>query len=521
MLLDRKYIFVLIIIFSIIVNCFSDNSGRTGGNYLKINFDPKNIATGNSEITILDAGAFSVLNNPACIGLNGRNNFGFAYSKWFESTDLGYAGLDFAISKKYALGIGANYISDGIDGIDVYGTPTTYISANYTLLTLGNALSISDNFRIGINVKLGSEIIANYSNQYYMFDTGILYNLIPSKLYLGGEVKNIGGKIGLYEQKYNLPLYWKIGTGYDEKLYTIMIEAGNYNDSGFLMNAGLQLNIKDVLFLRLGYKYQFGDKNLSESMSTYTTGFGIKIKDISLDYALLPHPYLGMTHRLGMNFSFGRNVFKDKVQEIKKEIISDKKPDKNELIIKYTKEATDYFNAGKYDAAIKMWEKVLEIEPENNEAKIGIKKAKAILENKPLNQSLNIAVISFTPQEPVSPGEASFVTEFFRGYLVQSKTFRIVEKQNMDKILAEQGFQQTGCTTQECVIQMGKILNVKMMITGQFGKLISRYILTINLIDIETGEIIYSDKGDCESDRDIDVMVQELVNRLVDKWGKK
>jgi len=129
-------------------------------------------------------------------------------------------------------------------------------------------------------------------------------------------------------------------------------------------------------------------------------------------------------------------------------------------------------------------------------------------------ERINIAVSDFTPQPPISSAESSFVAEFFRGDLTQYKVFAVIDRSNMDKILAEQGFQQTGCTTAECAIQMGKLLNVQKIVNGKVGKLVNRYIITISIIDVESGEIEYSDKDSCYKPEDLEDTVSKLVRRL-------
>ncbi|MEK7766930.1 MAG: CsgG/HfaB family protein, partial [bacterium] len=61
----------------------------------------------------------------------------------------------------------------------------------------------------------------------------------------------------------------------------------------------------------------------------------------------------------------------------------------------------------------------------------------------------NVAVSDFQA-DGVSSSDASVIANLLRGELVKSGMFNVVEKKNMDKVLAEQAFQQTGCTTQEC-----------------------------------------------------------------------
>ena len=124
-----------------------------------------------------------------------------------------------------------------------------------------------------------------------------------------------------------------------------------------------------------------------------------------------------------------------------------------------------------------------------------------------------LAVLDFKPSG-VSASEATFVTDFFRNALVSAKTFRLIDKSNMDKILSEQGFQQTGCTTQECAVQMGKLLNVKAMISGNFGLLFGEYVITINLVDVETGEITYSDSGRCKDPTQLESVTMQMAARL-------
>jgi len=73
--------------------------------------------------------------------------------------------------------------------------------------------------------------------------------------------------------------------------------------------------------------------------------------------------------------------------------------------------------------------------------------------------------------------------------------FQIIERENIDKIIAEQKFQATGITDIETAVRIGKLANVDAMIFGsitQYGRTIyPRAKLTVNLriVDIETGTI--------------------------------
>ena len=90
----------------------------------------------------------------------------------------------------------------------------------------------------------------------------------------------------------------------------------------------------------------------------------------------------------------------------------------------------------------------------------------------------------------VDVGEAAAITNRLRLSLNQTGVFRLIERANMDQILDEVGFQLTGaCDTDECIVQVGKILGARKMVAGSVSKVGNMYTLQIRLIDIETSEI--------------------------------
>ncbi|MCB4790949.1 MAG: PorV/PorQ family protein [Elusimicrobia bacterium] len=112
--------------------------------------------------------------------------------------------------------------------------------------------------------------------------------------------------------------------------------------------------------------------------------------------------------------------------------------------------------------------------------------------------SLNIAILDFQAMPPVSLAVSTSVTESFRYLLSETKLYTLVDRNSMEKILTEQGFQQTGSTTTERAVQIGKLLNVSKIISGSFGKLGQDYLLALNIINVQTGEIIYSEQVACK-----------------------
>jgi hypothetical protein len=110
---------------------------------------------------------------------------------------------------------------------------------------------------------------------------------------------------------------------------------------------------------------------------------------------------------------------------------------------------------------------------------------------------MNIAVIDLDPTG-ISNNESQFLSDRLRTELFETGVFQVVEREKMNAILNEQGFQQTGCTSVECAIEIGQLLNVGVMIAGSIGKIEDIYSLSIRMIDVETGAILRTATRDYE-----------------------
>ena len=89
----------------------------------------------------------------------------------------------------------------------------------------------------------------------------------------------------------------------------------------------------------------------------------------------------------------------------------------------------------------------------------------------------------------ISDLEAATLPDRLRSEMVTVGAFVVVERGQMEMLLEEQGFQQTGCTSAECAVEVGKLLGVQKMITGSIGKLGQLYTVDARMVDVQTGEI--------------------------------
>jgi TolB-like protein len=93
-----------------------------------------------------------------------------------------------------------------------------------------------------------------------------------------------------------------------------------------------------------------------------------------------------------------------------------------------------------------------------------------------------------------SKTEASAMTDRLREELLRTGKFALVDRAQIDTILKEQAFQQTGCTSAECAVQVGKLLGARKLVTGRVTKIDDEHwLLSAQIIDVETGETLRSE----------------------------
>lgn len=103
----------------------------------------------------------------------------------------------------------------------------------------------------------------------------------------------------------------------------------------------------------------------------------------------------------------------------------------------------------------------------------------------------------------ISETEAKFLTERLAIELQRTDSFEVLERDKMDEILREQGFQQTGaCDETACLVEVGRLLPVQKMIGGSAGKVGNIFSAQIRLIDLRTGKVERSATRDYKGELD-------------------
>ena len=126
---------------------------------------------------------------------------------------------------------------------------------------------------------------------------------------------------------------------------------------------------------------------------------------------------------------------------------------------------------------------------------------------------LNVAVIDLDAIS-MSIAEAVTLTNRLRVELFRTGRFVVLERAKMQEILEEQGFQETGCTTSDCLVEVGQLLNMQQMISGSVSKFGNVYTIELRIFDVATGVIVGAAVEDITGSLS-DVLTQGIRNAVV------
>ncbi|HEX2956361.1 MAG TPA: CsgG/HfaB family protein [Chitinispirillaceae bacterium] len=115
----------------------------------------------------------------------------------------------------------------------------------------------------------------------------------------------------------------------------------------------------------------------------------------------------------------------------------------------------------------------------------------------------------------VKESDAAVISEQLRAELMKSRKIQLVERSQMQEILKEQGFQQSGCTSDACAVEIGQLIGVKNIIVGSVGAAGSYTVLSIRVIDVRTGSIIVNES--VRTKGGIDKVLEKGIEEASDK----
>ena len=106
-----------------------------------------------------------------------------------------------------------------------------------------------------------------------------------------------------------------------------------------------------------------------------------------------------------------------------------------------------------------------------------------------MGQAIPVAVLDFDGVG-ISKSEAVALSNRLRNELFKLGAFEVVDRGMMETIMAEQDFQTTGCTSNDCLVEVGRLIGAQQMIGGSVSKVGDTYSVSCRIVDVETGKLL-------------------------------
>jgi hypothetical protein len=186
-------------------------------------------------------------------------------------------------------------------GYDASGGKISDYGATDTVMTAGYGRSVGRRLKLGAAVKQARQSIAGYSGGAVAADAGLLYPMASWPLTLALGARNMGGKASFLQEKTALPRL--LDAGASARLFSgaLVLAVEGHNGSGeTFWNGGLEFWAHNLLAFRAGLDTR------RDAGGGAGFGFGVRLKRVRVDYALLPQgEAFGSSHRLSLAFRFG------------------------------------------------------------------------------------------------------------------------------------------------------------------------------------------------------------------------
>jgi hypothetical protein len=300
---------IFILVFSTTVHAQLTRSitkvGTTAAQFLKIGAGARAIGLGGAFVAVAND-ITAVYWNPAGLAtIPGNGEATFNHTEWLAETAFDFAAVSLNAGNFGTVGLSVTSFRVPEDLVRTHlfpeGTGERF-DASSIALAVSYARMLTDRFAIGFTGKFIQEQVWNETAQGVAIDFGTHYVTPFNDLRIGAAITNFGTKmqlegrdlyfnedplsaVGTVDQvpalyrlgKYDLPLTLRLGLAYDvihreNLVVTATSDAVHPNDNSEYVNSGMEINLRNVIYLRGGYKALF----LKNSEQSFTFGAGLR-----------------------------------------------------------------------------------------------------------------------------------------------------------------------------------------------------------------------------------------------------
>ncbi len=267
--------------------------GSGGGQIFQLNPSARSAAMGEAY-TAVAGDVNSFLYNPAALARLEKNKAELSHMRYFLDTSMSSAGYAHSFSGK-AVAVNIKHFSAEDTARSSLGHEKEKFNIDFSQYTAGAGFSLNEFHSAGLSVNIIREAIYGNADTAVSLDMGWHYMVNPEVSY-GFALRNMGDKIGIYEDRAEIPLEAALAGAYTIENFFLSWEVSLSNRYGTSYRGGMHLRTAENFVIRGGLSYI--------TRLDFMLGFGINIEQWVFDYAFIPHSALGNSHRFSVGYNF-------------------------------------------------------------------------------------------------------------------------------------------------------------------------------------------------------------------------
>ena len=126
-----------------------------------------------------------------------------------------------------------------------------------------------------------------------------------------------------------------------------------------------------------------------------------------------------------------------------------------------------------------------------------------------------IVVLDFVPALNVSRSVSISSSKYLISELNKTEEFSIIEKNQMQEVLKEIAFQQSGCTDTACEVKVGEMLAADKIVSGNIIKKDKKHIITIAIRNVKDKSLEFSETIDLYDLNKLEFVMKAFVEKII------
>ena len=275
--------------------------------FLRLQPSARSAAMGDALAAAAD-GADALTGNPAGLALQPARQASFSHAELFDGTKLDHLGYLQAAGDGAAIGGSLRRLSHPkIEGRDINRAPNGSFDAADTAAGAAYALAPRPGLRLGAGLKYVETRVADASGRSAAVDLGAQYAPWESGLSFGASALNLGPGLKPGSETEALPSTLSVGASARSLGALFALEFNHRPNAGrTALAVGSEVRLAQPFAVRLGYvtKPLQGGEGSAGGVSGLSTGFGVSVSQVTLDYAFSPYGDLQDLHRVSLAVRF-------------------------------------------------------------------------------------------------------------------------------------------------------------------------------------------------------------------------